>query len=160
MAIRDWIFPPRATAARDAGTLPGVLTSRRLAEPALLRIFSRARRQGAVLTLLYVRPGPEAAARGHSRFLGLLASELRLADLIWCEPGGVVVALLEACDDAAPVMARLELRAREAGAQPLWGAASFPAAGLTLEALLTAAATRALETPDGAAMPKAAQWPR
>jgi len=121
----------------------GILASRRQAEAALLRMLSRARRQQAPLLLLRIAPGREAggggggrAAAGHQRFLEDLAAELRLADLAWWEPGGVVLALLEGAGRPQAVLERLQQRARRAGAAPAWGAAAFPEQGLTLEALL------------------------
>ncbi|HVA64241.1 MAG TPA: hypothetical protein VNF74_10995 [Terriglobales bacterium] len=131
----------------------GILASRRQAEAALLRMLSRARRQQAPLLLLRIAPGREAAggaagageapggdagraAAGHQRFLEDLAAELRLGDLAWWEPGGVVLALLEGAGRPQAVLERLQQRARRAGAAPAWRAAAFPEQGLTLEALL------------------------
>ncbi|HUX66061.1 MAG TPA: hypothetical protein VMV31_01075 [Terriglobales bacterium] len=114
----------------------GILASRRQAEAALLRMLSRARRQQAPLLLLRISPGGEAAAAAHQRFLEELAAELRLGDLAWWEPGGVVLALLEGAGRPQAVLQRLQQRAQRAGAAPAWRAAAFPEQGLTLEALL------------------------
>ncbi|MGH9481913.1 MAG: hypothetical protein ACRD1L_07440, partial [Terriglobales bacterium] len=90
--------------------------------------------------LLRLAPNPEAAPASQQAFLSELAAELRLADLCWHEPGGVVVALLEAASAAAPVLERLERHARRAGVRPRWAVARFPEHGLTLDGLLAAAA--------------------
>lgn len=116
----------------------GILPSRRQAEAALLRMLSRARRQQTPLVLLRIAPGGEAAAAGHLRFLTALGAELRLGDLAWWEPGGVVLALLEGAGRPQAVLERLQQRARRSGAAPGWRAAAFPEQGLTLEALLQA----------------------
>jgi len=76
----------------------GILANRQQAHPALLRMLSRARRRRAPLLLLRIAPDLEAgpaAAQAHQQFLGHLTAELRISDLAWAEPGGVVLVLLE-----------------------------------------------------------------
>ncbi|MGH9418038.1 MAG: hypothetical protein ACRD01_15565 [Terriglobales bacterium] len=113
----------------------GILASRQRAQPALLRMFSRARRHQTPLALVAIGASPEAAAGAHQLFLCELAAELRLCDLAWWEPGGVVLVLLEAAASAA-ALERMQRRALASGARPRWRMACFPQQGLTLDALL------------------------
>ncbi|HWG38889.1 MAG TPA: hypothetical protein VN690_14345 [Terriglobales bacterium] len=119
----------------------GILASRLAAHPALLRILSRARRQQAPLVLLRVAPDPAASAGDdrHRRFLEALAAEVRVSDLVWWEPGAVVMLMLESARAPHQPLARLRRLAQLEGARPRWGAAQFPEQGLTLQALLEAA---------------------
>lgn len=120
---------------RTAPAPLGILPSRQVAQPALLRMFSRARRHQTPLALVAIGASPEAAAGAHLQFLAELATELRLCDLAWWEPGGVVLVLLEAASGAA-ALDRLQQRALAGGARPRWRMARFPQQGLTLDALL------------------------
>jgi hypothetical protein len=164
----------RPRAARAPAVASGILASRDQAHPALLRMFGRARRRQSPLTLVRMAPlasnaaaprpdsrrssvGPAAESQGHStdadcaRLLAGLATEMRINDLAWHEPGGVVMLLLE---DAAPAhdsagaqalpagLERLRERARQQGVVVDWRSAQFPQQGLTLQALLEEVAWR------------------
>jgi hypothetical protein len=126
-----------------AGHLPaGILANREQAAAALLRMLSRARRQRAALLLVSMRSRAAGAVAelGHARFLAGLAAEVRISDLVWREPAGMILLLLEGAAEAQPVLERLERRAQLAGTQPEWRSAAFPEHGLTLQALLEAMA--------------------
>ncbi|HVA63884.1 MAG TPA: hypothetical protein VNF74_09190 [Terriglobales bacterium] len=126
-----------------AGHLPaGILANREQAAAALLRMLSRARRRREALLLVCMRSRPASAVAelGHERFLAGLAAEVRISDLVWREPAGMILLLLEGTAQARPVLARLEHRAQLAGTRPEWRSAAFPEQGLTLQALLEAVA--------------------
>lgn len=121
---------PRGWRRHDAAAPAGILPSRAVAQAALLRMLSRARRHGRPLLLLSL------TAVAPAEFWTELATDCRIADLAWQESSGQVLALLE--DTAAPaaVAERLRERARARGIALGLGWAQFPRQGLTLEALL------------------------
>ncbi len=164
----------RPPAAGPPAVASGLLASRDQAHPALLRMFGRARRRQSPLTLVRMapmassaaapRPAPRRSSVGQAapspgrgtdancaRLLADLATEMRINDLAWHEPGGVVMLLLE---DAAPAhdsaevqglpagLERLRERARQQGVAVEWRSAQFPQQGLTLQALLEEVAWR------------------
>ncbi|HXR96458.1 MAG TPA: hypothetical protein VN709_01315 [Terriglobales bacterium] len=155
---RSLPLAPALRRPRAAGALAppsGILASRDQAHPALLRMFGRARRRQAPLTLVRMAPDgapPTATAEaGCARWLAELAAEMRINDLAWHEPGGVVMLLLE--DATATIgngtpsglpagLERLRERARQHGVAVNWRSAQFPQQGLTLQALLEEVAWR------------------
>lgn len=126
------------SAPPEAAATPGILASRRLAGSALLRMLSRARRDG--LPLLLVRldwPAEGVHESQRRRFLNALASELRISDLAWWEPAWkALLLLLESAEAPAAPLARLEQCARVEGITLHARAAQFPRQGVTLAALL------------------------
>lgn len=114
----------------------GILASRRLADAALLRLFSRARRRAAPLLLLRLaRTGLDGGSLPVA-FLRALAAEVRIGDLVWQEPGAEVLFLLEDADEPEAVQQRLRVCAARAGLEIQLRAARFPRQGITLESLL------------------------
>lgn len=110
--------------------LDGILPTRARAQSALLRIFSRARRQQRPLLLVAVTTSEPG------RWLADLATDWRIGDLAWRERAGRVLALFEDIPDPACLLGRLRAQAQAAGAEAGWHWAQFPQDGLTLEALL------------------------
>ncbi|MGH9474740.1 MAG: hypothetical protein ACRD1C_00245 [Terriglobales bacterium] len=114
----------------------GVLASRRLADAALLRLFSRARRRAAPLVLLRAaRTGLDGSVLPFA-FLETLVAQVRIGDLVWQEPGAEVLMLLEETDDATAVEMRLRLCAARTGLELEMHTAQFPRQGVTVERLL------------------------
>lgn len=121
---------PRPAAPEHAPAPPaGILPSRGRAQAALLRIFSRARRQQRPLLLVSLTTSEPAA------WLAELATDWRIGDLAWREPKGRVMALFEDVADPAPLLERLRAQARAWDASVSWRWAQFPQQGVTLEAL-------------------------
>lgn len=108
----------------------GILPSRARAQSALLRMFSRARRQQRPLLLVAVTTAEPA------EWLSDLAADWRIGDLAWREREGRVLALFEDAGSPASLLERLRGEARARGAEAAWGWAQFPQQGLTLEALV------------------------
>lgn len=122
---------------------PGILATRRQAEPGLLRILSRARRRKAPLLLLRLNlhPAPQAAPDRCRPFLLGLTAGIRMHDLCWWdEECGSLLLLLEEAESEIAVIERLERKASGTGLELRLAAARFPEQGLTLQALVEAVA--------------------
>ncbi|MGH9486438.1 MAG: hypothetical protein ACRD04_02460 [Terriglobales bacterium] len=115
---------------------PGIVASRRLADMALLRLFSRARRRGTPLLLARLARSGRSGGELPEEFLLGLAAGVRIGDLVWFEPGAEILLLLEDAEDGTAVQARLQERARQLGVELDWHSAQFPRHGLSLDALL------------------------
>jgi hypothetical protein len=123
----------------------GLFANRRQAQPALLRMFARARRAQTPLLLVRLSlasDGGAAEAEARPRPWEASVGELRLTDLAWAESREEMMLLLENAGEEDGLRRRLEQRAGGAGARLHWRGARFPEQGLTLEALLEAVAWR------------------
>lgn len=122
---------------------PGILATRRQAEPGLLRILSRARRRKVSLLLLRLNlhPAPQQAPERCRPFLLGLTAGVRMHDLCWWDDEcGALLLLLEEAESELPVAERLERRAQASGLELRLATARFPEQGLTLQALVEAVA--------------------
>jgi hypothetical protein len=114
----------------------GILASRRQAQPALLRMFGRARRHNAPLLLARLAPPAAAPEAALQRFATALAGDVRLTDLAWREADGGLMLLLEGAGAEQELRQRLQQQAATCHLRLDWRAARFPDQGLTLERLL------------------------
>jgi hypothetical protein len=131
---------------RRTETIPlpsGILQGRKQADPALVRMLSRARRKelSLVMLRLEVQPAPSLVPERFSSFLQELAASLRISDLGWWDPEfGSVLLLLEDVAAVDGFLERLEKRAQVHGLSLRVKRAQFPKQGVTLPALLEAVA--------------------
>ncbi|MGH9414807.1 MAG: hypothetical protein ACRD0Y_13840 [Terriglobales bacterium] len=121
----------------------GILASRRAADAALLRVFSRARRRGGPLLLLRMEIDHDHGRSLPRDFLTGVAAQMRINDLAWREAGAGILLLIEDADDAAPLASRIRERAAQHGLSLRMHQAQFPRHGLTLDALLVEVGWRA-----------------
>jgi hypothetical protein len=121
----------------------GILPGRKEADPALVRMLSRARRRELPLIMLRldVQPAPSLVPERFTSFLHELSSSLRISDLGWWDPQyGSVLILLEGVETVEGFLARLERSAQAHGLNLRVKRAQFPKQGVTLPALLEAVA--------------------